>query len=124
MAMRWPPQAVELLHDWYGLMEADEIARRLTKRFGKTFTENAVWKRAGRDNLTAATAQGMITLSEAARQLGLSQKAVKERAEAMGGPRARATLALFSPEEIDRGGEIQKHAKNHKVGIKGICNYL
>lgn len=69
---KWTPELVELLYAWYGLYPNAEIAKRLSKASGQHFTCAAVSIKAWKEGLNVLDAQGYLSISELARDLGVT----------------------------------------------------
>lgn len=70
---KWTEVAEEILADSYGKFQPEAIAKILTEQTGNTFTAAAVVQYATQSmGLSEADNQGRLTLSEAARQVGVS----------------------------------------------------
>lgn len=70
---RWEdnPAADEILYGNYGTMKAKFVANRINKELGTKFTEKAIYDRASYLGINAADCQGLLSISEGARQLGI-----------------------------------------------------
>lgn len=68
----WTRAEDDVLETWYGLITAEQIARRVTKVSGIERTKNAVVCRAGALRLDYRTAQDGISVADAARELAIS----------------------------------------------------
>lgn len=71
-ARKWTPEVQERLNALYGVHKASAIAKILTRETGMSFSLYAVKTFASKIGLTAATAQGRITISDAAREIGVT----------------------------------------------------
>lgn len=70
---RWDdPEKDELLTSLYGTINAGHIANRLNSKFGTRFTGGAVYERAWELGLNASDCQGLLTITQAARELGIT----------------------------------------------------
>lgn len=69
---RWPPDAVEVLHSLWGKKTPEVIAAKLRRDYGAGVTPMAVRMKAHREGLDYRDAQGDLTLTDAACELGLS----------------------------------------------------
>ena len=66
-----------MLHSIYGERPATQTAQMINRRYGTTFTAEAVKVRANREGLSTTSNRGELTLSDAARQVGVSIHAVR-----------------------------------------------
>lgn len=68
------PEVVEDLHSMYGILSAEEIAKRLSSKHGRRFTRYTVTSAARKHGITRMTAQPYVTMTEASQALGVHQQ--------------------------------------------------
>lgn len=67
----WTPDAVELLHQYYGMYTVPSIAKIINHKMGTSFTRAAIERRARVERLSVRTAQGDLIVADAARELNV-----------------------------------------------------
>lgn len=96
MPARWAAEAEEMIEDLYGRLTVKAIAARINKTLGANYTPRAVWKKANRMGLDYRDAQGFMTISETARQLGVPKKTIMRGITLLGiTPMGRSPRARF-----------------------------
>lgn len=103
MRPRWPEEAIERLHQLYGVYSVEEVTNRLNREFSRAWTPLAVWKKADREGLKVVDAQGLLTLSETARQLGVPKKNVLRWVKRLGiKPTGRSVVQYIEDRDVER----------------------
>lgn len=74
----WTPDADEILVSNYGRWLPQNVANKINSRLGTRFTGKAVRGRATALGIDAASCQGLLTLTEAARQVGTDQSNLRK----------------------------------------------
>lgn len=75
---KWPDEGIEILYEYWGAFRAAEVTARVNKACGTNYTIHAARGQARALGLDAFSAQGWVTIAEAARQVGLSQPAASK----------------------------------------------
>lgn len=75
---KWVPEAIEMLHNYYGMHSPAEVATRLSNAFGVEFTRTAVIYKASQLGLKAAEATGFLCIADAAREIGTTTNALSK----------------------------------------------
>lgn len=97
---RWPEEHEQVLIDMYGTHPAEAIAARLFREFAVTYSEVAIWRKSDKLGLLYRDAQGLLTLREAARELGTDHKTLRRWIVRLGvKPAGRSSAAKFLDEK-------------------------
>lgn len=101
MRHTWPKKAIERLHQFYGLYPNEQIAGMLNTEFGMKLNANSIGKKAERESLDFRDAQGLLTLSELTRELGVNRNTVKKWATKLGiQPKGRSRAKFFAEDDV------------------------
>lgn len=66
------PEVLDDLIALYGVLSRAEVAARLSKKYGRKFTEYSIGVAANKRGITRSTAQPYVTVAQAADELGVS----------------------------------------------------
>lgn len=74
----WNKERDEVVYANYGTMTAEHLAARINSLFGTNFTFKAINQRANDLGIDARDCQGMLTITDAARELGIDYSALSK----------------------------------------------
>lgn len=110
MTIRWDEKSETILIDLYGRFTSETVTKMINRECGTSFTRTAVRCKAQVLGLSAYDNQGMLTVNEAARTLGINASAIFEhlKTHKKRPPRTRGIYLYITESEFEQLREFYK----------------
>lgn len=124
MARKFPQRAIELIYDFYGIVWAETLAKRIERETGMRFPARSIIAKAHTLGLRQRDAQGYLSIADASRELGIPHRTLDKHLRRYGFQLlGRGTMRFVNDEQMAKLREFYApaDATQPSMPIKDAC---